>query len=819
MRRRAEFFVIATVLVTVLFVPVLQEMRFETDLEKFLPDDELIRADRRVEARFGRQAEPQYFLVTGENVLSARALREELNVSLHAGYVEGVVGTLSLAGIFDEISKWSYSNGSWSRDPSRGLLNMSDAEVEAVRDFALQVLDPDLNLSNLPVPPGTDLADLQLLIAAFLPDGFKYGNSSARQTVVVANLNGSMPAEARKSAAALAVERVRALRLSEVRVKATSTSLLTKKVDEATVRDNLPIAIAIVAIISALLGISFRGLSYILLPLASMVMAGVWTLGTARLLGIALNAIDIAVIPLIVGLGVDYFIHVSTRYQEELSRNGPPGRAMCAALAGIFPPMSLAVVTTMASFSTNFFTGIQPIREFGLICALGVGSCALLGVTFYPASRILVDEKAGDPRVRTLRDVHLFSLGMALGAQTVRRRPRLVVTLVVALSALALLSSMNLRTEFGVEDFVQPQWPEMRAVEEIREDFQAASMYQSYVLFEGKVATTEVLRNIHATHAAAEDDRFVVRAEVGGVRTAKIHSVASVIRRAASIDAGLCARFRVSPDGLPLANCTDADVEALYDFLASNETYGSALKETVHRGKNGYDAALVRIYTFVRDTAEGRRMLAELQADISGRGVATGGVILTIRTLDAFRESQLSSTLVAVAFAAVFLALMYRDLVLGLLSIVPVGISALWILGTMFLFSISLNALTLTVTALTIGLGIDYTIYIIQRFRQELKHRSTGEALQETIVNVGAAIFLCTLTTWAGFGVLCLSPMPITQQFGLITAATIAYSFVLAVFVLPILLVAYTRARGLKNNHEPAPARGIFSGRRWRSDP
>ncbi len=93
------------------------------------------------------------------------------------------------------------------------------------------------------------------------------------------------------------------------------------------------------------------------------------------------------------------------------------------------------------------------------------------------------------------------------------------------------------------------------------------------------------------------------------------------------------------------------------------------------------------------------------------------------------------------------------------------------------------------VTALTIGLGIDYSIHIIERFREESRIRPPIESMQVTIKRTGSAIFISALTTVCGFAVLLLSPMPLTQHFGIITAATIVYSFDLAVFVLPILLV------------------------------
>jgi len=810
LRRRAEFVVLALVVLTAAFVPVLQQMRFETDLEQFLPEDPVIDADRRAEGFFGAPADPQYFLVSGPNVLAPAALREELNITLQARYIEGVTETLSLAGLLDEAARWEFDGANWTRHPDRGLLNMSDAEVVALRDLALSVLDPGLDLSALPLPPALEPGDLRLLVSSLLPGDFRPGDTGAPSTVVIAGINGSLSPERRKDVSALLSDRVGALGLREIRVSTTSTSLLTREVDRATVHDNLPIALVIVVTVCTILALALHHWSYVLLPLACLAMAAIWTFGSAMLLGIRLIAIDIAVIPLIVGLGVDYVIHVSLRYQEELERERRPGRAMSNALVAIFSSMSLAVLTTLAAFLTSVFTGIQPIREFGLLCALGVGSCALLAATFYPAARILLDRRRADARVRTLRNTRLFTHGMALGAGAVRRFPAAVVVAVMVLTFGGLLGAFHLRTEFGVEDFVQPDWPAMRTVERLREEFPGASMYQSVILLEGDIANPATLWAIFNITERAGESRFVVRSTVGGTDIPKVQSAATVVRRALAQDPALASRFNISGTG-PLPACGPDDVAGLFDHLRANQTFGEAFGQVVHRGHR-YDAAVVRVYSFVRDTAQGRELYRELSEAAGGAGTATGGTILTIRTLDAFRDSQISSTVVSVVFAALFLVAVYRKPVLGLLSLLPVALSAIWVLGTMFVLSISLNALTLTVTALTIGLGIDYTIYITQRFRQEMACKRPAPAMHDTIMNLGAPIFLSALTTWAGFGVLALSPMPLTQQFGVVSAATIGYSFLLGTFVFPIFLVALEVWKRRRGRGGGAPATGGDEG-------
>jgi predicted RND superfamily exporter protein len=113
----------------------------------------------------------------------------------------------------------------------------------------------------------------------------------------------------------------------------------------------------------------------------------------------------------------------------------------------------------------------------------------------------------------------------------------------------------------------------------------------------------------------------------------------------------------------------------------------------------------------------------------------------------------------------------------------------IWILGTMFYIGYSLNILTITVTSITIGIGIDYAIHATQRFRYTADR--TGDfrtSVCETISQTGGALLIAALTTTLGFGILVFAPIPPQQQFGLILSITIIYSFFTSVLLLPIIL-------------------------------
>jgi predicted RND superfamily exporter protein len=133
----------------------------------------------------------------------------------------------------------------------------------------------------------------------------------------------------------------------------------------------------------------------------------------------------------------------------------------------------------------------------------------------------------------------------------------------------------------------------------------------------------------------------------------------------------------------------------------------------------------------------------------------------------------------------------------------------IWILGTMYFIGYDLNILTITVTSLTIGIGIDYAIHATERFK--LVADKTGDitvAVCETISKTGGALLIAALTTSLGFAILILAPIPPEQQFGVITAITIAYSFITSVLLLPLILARWAKWRKKKKGYiiSPAPA-------------
>ena len=187
----------------------------------------------------------------------------------------------------------------------------------------------------------------------------------------------------------------------------------------------------------------------------------------------------------------------------------------------------------------------------------------------------------------------------------------------------------------------------------------------------------------------------------------------------------------------------------------------------------------------VEDTGKMRSVLT---------GVATvhvtGDLVALQNVLDGLNSSQLSSTVISFTVSFLVLLLLTRRPVPALVVLTPVVLATLWVVGSMVILSLKWNVLTVMVTALSLGIGIDYVIHMWRRFESERDKRDdVWEALEETISTTGVALVLSAGTTALGFLVLLLSPMPVVQQFGLVTALTVTFSLLLSIIVLPVLLL------------------------------
>ena len=188
---------------------------------------------------------------------------------------------------------------------------------------------------------------------------------------------------------------------------------------------------------------------------------------------------------------------------------------------------------------------------------------------------------------------------------------------------------------------------------------------------------------------------------------------------------------------------------------------------------------------------------ANLRTATAGAGldtIAVSGDPITFRnTLNAFTQSMLISLPLALLLTFLIVALFLRSLKYAAVSAAPILLVVAWLYGFMYLADYTINPVTATIAAISIGVGIDFATHFTVRFREELVGEpSRFPALRRAGEGTGGALMLSALTSIGGFAMLGLAPMPIFAVYGILTAVMIALAVSVCLLVLPSLLLFVT---------------------------
>ena len=632
-----------------------------------------------------------------------------------------------------------------------------------------------------------------------------FNGNEAKATLMIAGINGSLETNAMKDVSKKVVEI--ASNFDSFNVEATGSSVISYQIDELTGKSNKIILPSIFIAIIIILLINFRKPSYIALSLGGLTIAIIWLFGTMALLGIKFNTLAIALVPLIMGLGVDYSVHIFHNYLTEIRRGASIKDAIVISIKDVGLALILATITTAVSFLSFLSASIPSLRDFGILSAIGIAYTFIIAITLEAAMRYILD-KNKDIKIKESKS--RFSAGKIMErlSDLLCKNPIKVLIVLGIITAGMGIAAIHVTTSFSLEEFMPKESPAIKAMEKISNYFPSASQDQEYILIEGNVATVDAIKGIKETMEKIGNDAFIAKLPDGSIKASSIYTI---INNAIKENESIKSRFHIGNDGLP---ASDEDVVALYNYLYNNKKYGMDVKNVLHKDGDRYDATVVRIYTTLTTLENSNEKMKELYKDLEGdvsnygnaKAIVTGSMVLIYTIMKSLTSSQLSSTIVCIIIAGMVIVIAYRKPLLGTFTMLPVIISSIWIMGTIYIAGYSLNVMTVMITSLTIGLGITYAIHVVERFRMVAdKTGNVIKAVEEAVGNTGGAVLIAALTTVAGFIVLIFSPMPPEQQFGFITATTIIYSFLTTMFAIPPLLLLWGKWRKKKKGYIISP--------------
>jgi len=613
---------------------------------------------------------------------------------------------------------------------------------------------------------------------------------------------------------------------SKTRVSA--TRVMMEEINESadrTLNRLLPIAFLLVVII---LLIVFRSVIETVLSLGTLGIAIVWTFGFGVIFGYIFNPMIIAVPILITGLVIDYGIHMVMRYREEKRRDYNPTESTSIAILAVGGALVLTTFTTAVGFLSNRISDIGAMQQFGTLAAVGIVSSLILMTTFLPAMVQIYDGWKDKKKIRNKnKDKNssknelakkakkhggdIISAILSKSADASDRRPWTVLVVVVLITGVSAYGAVNLDTTFNIEDFLPEDQPQSQNLRYLRERFDVETSY-AYILTDGvEVDSSEYLYAVHYTTENIRDSEMV-GGNGGDVRSplSVLQTYGKAPRGSLEYNETIVRAFEendTNNDGIPDQNVTEL-YNMLFDFDQSRGAIRNVLYRIEEDGTYRYELALIRLLEdgekIARDLDNAAILEEELKKDVEPLiengypAKITSGSMLAQETTSELTDTQIQSLFATILIVAATLTIVFyfkdKSRMVGVITTIPVALATLWILGTMYVFDIPLNVMTVTVTALTVGMGVDYSIHISHRFMEERSvSQDLYEAMHTTVQNTGGAIFGSAMTTVAAFGVLSTSDIPPISQFGGITALALLYSFIVAVFVLPAFLMVWAK--------------------------
>ncbi|MCT9094784.1 MMPL family transporter [Haloarchaeobius sp. HME9146] len=696
------------------------------------------------------------------------------------------------------------------------LESMNESSVE---DVVSQVLGGDTGGDGSPTNAPSTAQMLRFMPAEYEPGSTEANGTLllvSQQTDVASFAPGDAPAEIVDSE--LAMQELADSQGGDLTYLVFGDGIVAHEVS-ASMDDSIaivgPLAFLFVLVV---LTITYRDLLDVVLGLGGVVTVLVWTFGVMGWTGIAFNQMFIMILVLLIGLSIDYAIHVVMRYREELGDDpdaGPLG-AMRTSLATVGGALVLVTTTTVVGFLSNLTSPIGTFRTVGVVAAVGIASALLVFGVLVPAVKLELDtwlESRGWNRQLPAFGTGggRFTEALRVGELAARRAPVVILAVALLLTAAGAYGGTQVETSFSQEDFLADdpaEWMQDLPDALAPGDYQAQEAMsvlndrfvredsKAQILVTDDVTNPETLdRLADAADAAAEKDT-TSRLSNG---EAAIDSPVSTFERVAAENESFAATLNAADtddDGLP-----DENVSLVYDQLY--RVAPDQAGDTVYRTDSGEYEAL-RLVVSVDGDADGETVMEQMRdvADIvdgdGAEAVATGQVIVDQLTQEQLLTTVLRGLVISLVVVTIILMLAYRltegSASLGAVTVLPVAFTLAWILGTMHLLDIPFNVVTGLITSLTIGMGVDYSVHVSERYNHELAELgSAREALDAAVTGTGGALASSAATTAGGFGVLTVAILPFLQQFGFITALTIVYAFVASVVVLPSLLVLWTR--------------------------
>ncbi len=551
--------------------------------------------------------------------------------------------------------------------------------------------------------------------------------------------------------------------------------------EQAMKRDLRNLVPIVVLVIATTLYFTFRSFLGVLVPLLTVGAALTWTVGLMIWYGIPVSMISMAMPVILVTLGIASGIHILNKYLETLGQGMSKESALQETFATITSPVLMAAFTTAAGFASLITAFVQPIKEFGVITAVGVMIAMTLSLSLIPAMLVLWKK----PEVKQeKREAGVLNRFLKTLTQWTISRPAYITAIAVVIVLVFGFGATRITLESNIVNYFGANSPVKKGTMVIEEIF-GGSMQISVVVDTG---VEDGFKD-----PAMLEELIVIQDYLNSWDSINhATSLADVVRELNQ------ALWEGDPEFYAVPETREGVAQQLLLFSMQG---GSGLDSLV---SYDYSRALVTAQMKTLDAkmlgetiAAVESYLAELyrdRSDISVKLVGTPKVMM--RLMNRYVQTQISSLASSSVAVGLIVAALMKSVLLGILTLVPLFFTVLINFGLMGYAGLPLDAVTSIIAGVVIGLGVDYAIHYISRYRLE---RANGHQMEQALLNTGVSagrgIFFNALALVIGFMVLVFSHFRAIAVFGFLISVTMVVSSFAALVVIPLLLQYFDRKK------------------------
>jgi hypothetical protein len=515
-------------------------------------------------------------------------------------------------------------------------------------------------------------------------------------------------------------------------------------------------------------GLLFGHVRYRLLSVFIVAVGLVLTFGFIGFSGMQIDMATIGAFPVLIGIGIDYAIQFHSRFDEEI-RKGRLADAVTTTITLTGPSVLYAMLATSMGFLAMYISPLPMIRNFGMVCVIGVISCYFTAIVIVPTFGMLANYRAKEePRPKAgsgkkqERFIEQYNRFLGAAAAKVADNPVPVLLVIGLIAIIGFQIDDQIIVNTNEDTFVPRDMPAKIYLDKVSRAMGSASSTPVLIRSENVLSVDTIRWMIEFQHYEETHN-----AKITGSR-----SIATYI-------------LEYNDGEMP---GTDNEITTIISRIPA---------ELKKRSLDGKTQAVIDFSTIEMDNEVAMSMMDQMRKDlewnrppIGTSASLTGMGEMFSNLIREIRQGKMLMTVLGFGLIFGFLLFIYRKVAKAATPLVPIMLIVGWNGLIMFVLGIDYTPLTATLGSMSVGVASEYTILIMERCYEE---RSRGlplvPAIQTSVQQIGTAITVSGMTTVFGFAALMLSSFGIISNFGLVTVISVFFALVGAIIVMPAVLV------------------------------